>query len=530
MRKTLLLFIILCFQLLLFTHALSSEEEDACTTITVGKAATVDGSVITTHTCDSRVSRTWIDMVPAKNHKPGAKRKCYLKSNQTVSAYDLSKQEFKGEIPQPPRTNKFLNSALPFINEHQVAIGESTFGGKKIMRSDIGVIDYYELNRIMAERAKTARDAIRIMDEVTKNYGYIAGGECFTIADPNEVWHLEVIGPGKDKKGSVWVAQRVPDHHVSVNANGSRIRQIDLSKPDYFMASENYKSRAIELGLYDPKSGKPFEFCYVYASRKSMATRRREWRVFSLFAPSMDLDPNGENFPFSIKPGKKVTVQKIMDIFRDTYEDTPFDMTKYMLVQEKDKEGKPTGKLVKSPYANPFMHYDMMPLFKVNGGWNEMGERCIARYYCTYATIIQVRGWLPDDIGGLVWFGYDNPAMLTYAPLYVGIESVPESYKICGRPGFNRDCAWWAFNRAADLAAQKWGLMRHDVAKVRDPLQKEVLDKQKEVEEKALALYKKNPKKARKYLTRYCNDFMNKIVNAYWKLGDDLWSKYTGKF
>ncbi len=261
-----------------------------------------------------------------------------------------------------------------------------------------------------------------------------------------------------------------------------------------------------------------------------MATRRREWRVFNLFAPSMDLDPNGENFPFSIKPEKKVTVQKIMEIYRDTYEDTPFDMTKYMLVPEKDKDGKPTGKMVKSPYANPFMDYDMMPLFKINGGWNELGERCIARYYCTYAAIIQVRSWLPDDIGGLVWFGYDNPAVLTYAPIYVGIENVPESFKICGRPGFNRDCAWWAFNRAADLAAQKWGHMRHDVAKVRDVLQKEVLDKQQEIEKQALALYKKNPKKARKFLTRYCSDFLNKIVKAYWKLGDDLWSKYTGKF
>ena len=530
MRKTLLFVMVLCFVLFQLNYPLNSEQEDACTTITVGKEASVDGSVITTHTCDSRVSRTWIDMKPAKVHKPGAMRKCYLKSNQTVSAYDLGKQEFKGEIPQVPRTNKFLDSALPCINEHQVAIGESTFGGKEIMQSDIGVIDYYELNRIMAERAKNARDAIRIMDEVTKEYGYIAGGECFTIADPSEVWHLEVIGPGKDKKGAVWVAQRVPEHHVSVNANGSRIRRIDLSKPDYFMASENYKSRAVELGLYDPESGKPFEFCYVYASRKSLATRRREWRVFNLFAPSMDLDPNGENFPFSIKPEKKVTVQKIMEIYRDTYEDTPFDMTKYMLVPEKDKDGKPTGKLVKSPYANPFMDYDMMPLFKINGGWNELGERCIARYYCTYATIIQVRSWLPNDIGGLVWFGYDNPAMLTYAPIYAGIENVPESFKICGRPGFNRDCAWWAFNRVADLSAQKWGHMRHDVAKVRDVLQKEVLDKQEEIEKQALALYKKNPKKARKFLTRYCSDFLDKIVKAYWKLGDDLWSKYTGKF
>ena len=528
--KKILFIVILIFIVTFNLDFADSSQKDACTTITVGKLASVDGSVMNSHTCDSRKSRTWIDIVTSKKFKPGSKRKVYTKTNQTVSAYDLSKQELKGEIPQVPITYKYLNTALPPLNEHQVAVGESTFGGKKEMKSDIGIIDYYDLNRLMLERAKTAREAIQVADELTKKYGYIEGGECFTIADPNEVWHLEIIGPGKGKKGAVWVAQRVPDDHVSVNANGSRIRAIDLSESDYFMASENYKSRAIELGLYDPDSGKPFEFCYVYASRKSLATRRREWRVFNLLAPSMNLDPNGENFPFSIKPEKKVTPQKMMEIFRDTYEGTPFDMTKFMIVPEMDDHYKLTGKYIKSPYANPFMHYDMMPLFKINGGWNHMGERCIARYYCTYVTVIQVRGWLPNDIGGLVWFGYDNPAMTSYAPIYIGIEKVPESYKICGRPRFNRECAWWAFNRVADLSAQKWGHMRHDVEKVWKDFEEKVFQEQKEIERKALALYKKNPQKVRKLLTQHSNKWMNKLVNAYWQLGDDLWSKYTGKF
>ncbi|MCP5103589.1 MAG: hypothetical protein GY950_09430 [bacterium] len=529
MKKIWLIVILSVFVFFQLGFAVSGED-DACTTITVGKLASADGSVITTHTCDSRVDRTWIDVMPSKKHKPGTMRKTYLKTHMTVSAYDLSVQKESGEIPQVPVTHKYFNTTLPYLNEHQVAVGEATFGGKKEMRSENGIIDYYEVNRLMIERAKTAREAILVADEVTKKYGYNDGGECFTIADPKEVWHLEILGPGKGKKGAVWAAQRVPDGEVSVNANASRIREIDLSKPGFFMASENYKSRAIELGLYDPESGKPFEFCYVYASRKSMAARRREWRVFNLLAPSMDLDPNGENFPFSIKPEKKVTPQMIMEIYRDTYEGTPFDMTKFMVVPEMDDHYKFTGKYVKSPYANPFMHYDMMPLLKVNGGWNQMGERCIARYYCTYATVIQVRGWLPNEIGGLVWFGWDNPAMTVYAPLYIGIEKFPESYKICGRPGYNMDCAWWAFNRVADLSAQKWGEMRHDVDKVRKAFDEEIFKKQKEIEEKALALYKKNPKKARKFLTQYSNDWMNKLTKAYWKLGDDLWSKYTGKF
>lgn len=505
-------------------------EKDACTTITVGREATADGSVITTHTCDSREDRTWIDIVPSRKYSRGAKRNVYLNSHHTVSTHDLSKQELKGEIPQAEATFKYVNTVLPCLNEYQVAIGEATFGGDSKMRSKEGIIDYYELNRLMMERAKTAREAIKIADQITREYGYIDGGECFTIADPKEVWHLEIIGPGEGKKGAVWVAQRVPDDQVGVNANASRIREIDLSKPDYFMASENYKSRAIELGLYDPNSGKPFEFCYVYASRKSLASRRREWRVLSLFAPSLKLDPNDENYPFSVKPDKKIVPMDIMMVYRDTFEDTPFDMTKFMFVPETDSHGDFTGKYIKSPYANPFMDYDMMPLFKINGGWNHMGERCIARYYCTYATVIQVRGWLPNEIGGLLWFGYDNPAMCAYAPIYIGNDKVPESYKICGRPKFNLKCAWWAFNRVSDLAAQKWGHMRVDVAAVRDPFQTELFDKQKETEEKALELYKKDPKKVRLFLTDYTNATLIKMEELYWRLGDDLWTKYTGKF
>lgn len=534
MSKFVYISVLLFWIIVGFSPGIASEDgvsqQDACTTITVGKSASIDGSVMTSHTCDSRTTRTWIDVVKGKKHKPGSMRKVYGKTERTVSSHDLSNRELRGEIPQPDVTYQYFNSALPFLNSNQVGIGEATFTGKKIMLSDKGLIDYRELNRIMAERATSARHAIQVAAEVTEKYGFISGGECFTIADPNEVWHLEIIGPGKGMKGSVWAAQRVPDDHVGVNANASRIRQIDLSKPDYYMASKNVISRAVQLGLYDPESGGAFEFCYVYGSRRSMASRRREWRVFDLLAPSLKLDPNGENFPFSVKPEKKVGPRDIMNIFRDTFEGTPFDMTKFMLVEEKDKDGKPTGKFVKSPYANPFMDYDMMPLFKVNGGWNELGERCIARYYCTYVTVVQLRDWLPNEIGGLVWLGLDNPAMVSYAPLYAGIDNMPESYKICGRPGFNRHSAWWAFNRVADLAAQKWGHMRKDVEQVYQAFEKEAFDKQKEIEEKALALYKKNPRKARRFLTEYSNQWMNKLVAAYWKLGDDLWSKYTGKF
>jgi len=507
----------------------SKKHPDGCTSITVGRLASSDGSVMTSHTCDSRKDRTWIDVVPARKHAAGSMRPTFLDSHLTRHADDLSAQRRNGAIPQVMQTFQYINTALPCLNEKQVAIGEATFGGKAEMRSQEGLIDYYELNRIMLERATSARHAIRIADEITREHGYIDGGECFTIADPKEVWHLEILGPGKGRKGAVWAAQRVPDDHVSVNANASRIRRIYLERPDEYMASANVIDRAVELGLYDPQSGKPFEFCYVYAHRRSMAARRREWRVLSLLAPGLNLDPNSENYPFSVKPEVKVSPRRMMAIFRDTYEDTPFDMTKYMLVPE-TKEGKRTGRLIKSPYANPFMDYDMMPLFAINGGWNELGERCIARYYCTYVTVIQVRSWLPDPIGGLVWIGYDNPAMTAYAPVYAGTASFPADWRVCGRKGFNRDCAWWAFNRVADLAAQKWGHMREDVAAVRDPLEEEAFRAQGPFEKRMVALHKRSLHRLRKELTRYSNAWMKRLTAAYWKLGDDIWSKYTGKF
>jgi len=431
-----------------------------------------------------------------------------------------------GQIPQVPVTYKYINSAYGCMNEYQLAIGETTFGGRKELKSDQGLLDCTELCRLMLERCKTAREAIKLTDELTKRYGYNDGGECLTIADTEEVWHLEILGPGKDKIGAVWAAQRVPDDQVSICANGSRIRRIDLEQRDYFMASSNVFDVAVENGWWNPKSGKPFEFCYAYApgSRTSFATRRREWRVLSLVAPSLKLDPNSENYPFSVKPDKPVTLEQLMEIFSDYFEGTEFDMTKNIVAADKD------GKMVKSPLANPFMPYDMNPLFKINGGWGWRGERPIARWYCIYVTITQSRKDLPDPIGGVVWLGYDNPATTVWVPFYSSIQKMPESYNVDGRDGYSQDAAWWAFNRASTLAAQRWGDMRKDVDEVRKKLQREALDKQKEIEGKSLELYKKSPKKAIEFLTTYSVDFAKRVVAAYWKLGDFLWTKYDEKF
>lgn len=500
---------------------------DGCTTIAVGRLATVDGSVITSHTCDGHDGRTWIRVVPHMKHAPGSVTRIYLKTDLMVNYGDTTGLVYTGSIPQVPEAYGYIYSIYPCINEHQLAIGESTFDGKEIMKSDKGMFNLYELTRLMAERCKTAREAIKLADELLTTYGYNDAGECLTLADPKEVWMFEVIGPGQGKVGAVWVAQRVPDDQVSINGNASRIREINLKDPNNFMASKNVFSKAEELGLWDPKSGVPFEFCYVYADRTSMWARRREWRVFDLLAPSLKLDPNGENFPFAVKPEKKVSVDDLMKIFADTYEGTDFDMTKFMLVKGED------GKFVKSPYANPFMNYDQMSLWKINGGLGELGERTIARYYCIYHFISQSREWLPDPIGGVAWFGWDNPAMNCHAPLYCSITDVPASWKFGGtkgRPGYTEQSAWWAFNRASTISAHRWGDMRSDVYAVRDPFQQKAFQDQKMIDDEALRLYKDDPQKAIDYLTKYSFDFCSTITDAYWKLGDDLWTKYDERW
>lgn len=503
---------------------------DDCTTVAAGRLATVDGSVMTSEACDGHDGRVWVDVRPHKVWPKGSAREVLKGTDLQYAPDDARPLEVLGTIPQVAETYAFINTIYPAINEHQLAIGETTFGGKEEMHSSKGMINCYELTRILAERCRTAREAIRLTGELLATYGWTDEGETLTIADTKEVWLVEIIGPGKDRLGAVWVARRVPDGEVTVAANASRIRELNCKDTANWACSDNVVSRAVELGLYDPKAGQPFEFCYVYAERGDFGSSRREWRAFDLLAPSLKLNPNAENFPFSVKPDKKVGPAELMAIFRDTYEDTPFDMRQFMKVTDKD------GKSVISPYASPFLYYDQMPLYHVWGGWLENGERPIARWYNINTWITQSRGWMPDAVGGVAWLAFQNPATTTWVPLYAGMTDTPASFKVGGelfkggRPAFTSKSAWWAFNRVAKLAAQRWGDMRKDVYAVRDPLQAEGFTLQKELDEQAGKLVASDPAGAAKLLTERVAAFADKVVKAYWQLGDDLWTRYDEKF
>lgn len=498
---------------------------EACTSITVGKAATFDGSVMTSHTDDSHRTRSWMDIVPAQKHKKGERVTMYKREQDNSRKMPAYAHIEIGSIPQVKKTNGYINTAYPSMNDKQLAMGESTFGGRDELQSDAGLIDCQRLCMLLLERCETAREAIELSGELLKEYGWNDYGECLTISDPKEVWHLEIVGPGAGKVGAVWVAQRVPDDEVSVNANASTIKEIDLENADYFMASDNVYQVARDNGYWDPET-EIFRFNYAYAphSRTSMASRRREWRVLDLVAPSLGLDPNASDYPFSVKPDTLVTLDKMIRIFKDYYEGTEFDMTKTLTVTDED------GKTIISPLANPHMPYDELKLHRINGGWGELGERTIARWYTMYGTIIQSRDWLPDAIGGVEWLAMDNMATSVYIPVYAGTTDLPKAYKTPGRDGFTYESAWWAFNRMSTLAAQRWGDMHKDVDAVFVPMQKQIFNDTRAFENRMVELYKNSPKETEKELTDYTLFWGDKAVNAAWQLGNDLWTKYDEKF
>ena len=526
MKKIIYLFIPLLAFSLLFTLSTSrvgrtdkstTPDFDACTSIIVGRSASVDGSTMTSHSCDSRTDRSWIKVVPHKKHKPGEMAPVFMSSKETKAPDDPDAISV-GQIPQVPETYGYIYSAYAVMNEHQLAIGETTFGGKSELKSDEGMLDCPELYRIALERAKTAREAIEIIDQLTKQYGYNDYGECFTFADPKETWHFEILGPGAGKKGAVWAAVRIPDDNVGVSANASRIRQINLKDPENYLASQNVFSLAVEKGWWKPDSGQPFEFCYAYADRNGMYGRRREWRILSKAAPSLKLDPNAENYPLSVKAEKKLSVKDVLEIFRDYYQDTDFDMTNG--IRSKDKDGK----VIKSPVANPFMNNEYKELFNVKS------ERTIACARATYVQVTQSRSWLPNAVGGVVWLGYDNPVTTPHTPFYCGIESMPKSYMIDGRTKFRRDCAWWAFRYVSQLCYLRFQDMVKDVDQVMQDIENKAFEGQAEFEKKIVEIHKTDPTQAKHMLTEYSTKIANDAVARYWQLGDDLWTKYTYKF
>lgn len=501
-------------------HVEWEDVEFGCTSIQVGKLASTDGSVITCHTCDGNY-RTWVKIEPPAEHFEGEMAKIYTGLMHTETSWDLRGITEKGEIPQVPKTFAFLNTAYPNMNEHQLAIGETTIGGRRELRNRDGMFMIEELERIALQRCTNARDALRLIGKLVKEYGYGDGGECITIADKKEVWHFEIFGEGMLKKGAIWAAVRIPDDHVGISANIPRIAELDLDDPDHYMASDNVFSYAEKKGWWDPKSGEPFKFWKAYSGEKPFSIR--EYYVFNKLAPSLKLDYDAEELPFSVKPDRKVSVRDILELYRETYAGTKWDMTQNLMVKARRSE-----EMEKSPIASGWISWDMRNLLNTLKPGVVERHRPIAVEYCAYSHILQCRDWLPDPIGGICWFTFDNPGLSARFPIFAGVTELPASFEVCAQHRFRRDSAAWAFRRANRLAMMKWGQTREEVQATIKEFEDKAFSELPDVEKKALELYnggktEEDILEAKKYLTKYTNDFARAAINKYWELGDKFW-------
>ncbi|MBR4735259.1 MAG: C69 family dipeptidase, partial [Bacteroidales bacterium] len=428
-----------------------------CTSIMVGREASTDGSVITSHTCDGRY-RTWAQVEPAADHKKGTMHQILRGTMTTKFRGDTTGVKLMGEIPEARHTYAYLNTAYPCLNEKQLAIGETTFEGPDTLINEAGWFTIEELERIALQRCDNAREAILLMGSLAEKYGYGDSGECLTVADKNEVWQFEIVGVGKDKIGAAWVAKRVPDDHVAVSANIPRIGKIDRKE---MLASSNVEKVALENGLWDGKG----EFIFWKAFNSDYAQGRnfldREFFILSHLAPSLGLSFDMDELPFSVKPDKKVDVREVMALYRETYEGTSFDMTRNVRMARPATSEHPADTIV-SPIANPWLTTAMRNTLNTLAPGTVEFRRTIAVAWCAYSHVTQLRNWLPDQVGGICWLSLDNPGQSPRIPVFSGTTKLPEAYETCGQLQYVPDCALWQFRRANKLATLAWQRTKDD--------------------------------------------------------------------
>ncbi len=505
---------------------------DKCTVVIAGKLATTDGSVLSTHTCDSGLSDwTWRYVAPA-DHESGAVRKIHhfdqfrtTPSSKGLNWDNLDDIYTGFDIPEISHTYGYLHGMFGYMNDNQVAIGESTIGNRDELSNNTPTpkFDITMLTLIAMERARTAREAIQIMGDlcIEHGYGYVDGGEMLSVSDPNEIWIFEVMPvgplwtPETGQPGAIWCAQRVPDDHVSVCPNESRIGEIDLNNKDYFMASDNVISYAVDNGFFDDEGSEPFNWKRVYSPMTESATssngsRGRLWRFFDLVAPSKNFSPDTPNmdFPFSVKPDKKMSMSSVVEILRDKFEDTPFYTAR----------GLQGG-----PYENP----NRLPYGFTVDGETYNTPRCISVNRPEYIAITQCRDWLPNPIGGLVWIAFGAMDTDCFMPFYQGVNRIPRSFEIGDHWEFDRKSARWAFDYVDFHTQVVYSNAIQDVRKAQEKWEAPAFERVPDIDAQVLKIYKESPEKATEFMNDYCNNNANLVIDAWWKLGDDLLVKYN---
>jgi len=497
--------------------------KESCTSIMVAKKASTDGSVMTAHTCDSNY-RTWVEITQRKSYKPGDTEPILWGTLHTEEPWDMRNVSEKGRIPAVIETYAYLNTAYPCLNEKQLAIGETTITGKDVLMNVHGLFLIEELERLALQRCSTARDAIFLIGKLAELYGYGDSGECITIADKKEVWQMEIFGSGAGKPGSIWVAQRIPDNHIGISANIPRISIVNFEDPTNFLFSSDIKEKTIKLGLWDGKE--QFKFWKINNGTKPFSYR--EYFVFNTLAPSLELKFDSEELPFSVKPDKKISVKDIIALYRQTYEGTEWDQTKNLSVEvtRRDKVRGEYKEIIK-PISN-FMSPDMRTLLNtIKPGVTER-IRDIAVIQCAYSHIIQLRDWLPDEVGGVAYFAFDNPAQSPRIPIYSGTLSLPKSFAICGQNRYRDDAAIWSFRETNRIATINWEKTRSLIEPQVKTFEDLLFFQAPQVEEYAAKLIKEGKvMEAKEFLTNHTNNFASLTMRRWQELKKELWTIFA---
>ncbi len=420
-----------------------------------------------------------------------------------------------GKIAQVEKTYSVVGN----MNEYQVAITESTFGGRHELVDTTGIMDYGSLIYIALQRSKSAREAIKVMTDLVKEYGYYSSGETFSIADKNEAWVMEMIGKGPGNKGAVWVAIRIPDDCISAHANQSRIQQIPFDDKENCMYSPDVVSFARGKGYFKGKDA-DFSFAKAYCPYDFSALRGCEARVWSFFRKydtTMDQytdfikgDPSKEPMPLYVKPNRKLSVQDVQNGMRDHYEGTDLDMT------------KDAGA---GSYKVPYRWRPMT--FEVDGQ-EYTNERAIATQQTGFVIVPQMRNWLPDAIGGILWFAVDDADMAVFTPVYGSVTDVPECYRVGNGDllNFSWTSAFWIHNWVANMAYHKYSFMIQDIRKVQQELENAYQETVPAIDKAAQELYAKDPAEAVKFLTWYSTTNSDSATARWKQLGEYLLVKY----
>ncbi|MCF6341451.1 MAG: C69 family dipeptidase [Bacteroidales bacterium] len=533
MRKTVLLLIVIAA--LIFVNNKAS----ACTNYLITKGASVDGSTMISYAADSHVLYGELYHWPAGTWPEGT----------MMDVYEWDTGKFLGQIEQAPVTYNVVGN----MNEHQVAIGETTYGGLDTLAKQSGaIVDYGSLIYITLQRAKSAREAIKFMHELVSRYGYYSSGESFSISDKNEVWIMDLIGKGELGKGAVWVARLIPDGYVSGHANQARITTFPLEKEKNSISSkdidkifddgidcvyaEDVISFAKEHGLYKGKD-KEFSFSDVYAPVGFGGARFCEIRVWTMFnkvAPGMDEywdyvkgdiehpKPHKEGEPITpenyannrmplwVKAENKVSVQDMFAFMRDHLEGTELDMSKDVGA---------------GPFAVP---YRWRPLTWKVDGVAYCNERATATQQTGFSFIAQSRSWLPDAIGGIIWWGVDDASGTVYMPMYASITTIPHNFAVGngGMMEWSETSGFWIFNQVQNLAYTRYNYIHPDVQAVQQKLEQEFVDFTPAIDAGAQSLYEQDPSQAVAYLTNYSNSAAEKTFNTWKNLYAQLFMKY----